>query len=319
MNALLDEFNGDWVVPNNPAAGYTGQLLYFFTGLEYDGTSILQPVVWYGVSPAGGGAGWFAAVWYVYNGNANYVTSPVVQVSSGQTIHTTMNRAIGTGWVSYMYANGAQITAAWFPDGPYSNAFVTLEVYNVANCNSLPYYQGTEFQNLAIVQEGVGPVGFNNADWAIFVTQTDCGQNMACNGNLCNMVYGAWYPCPSNILGTTYIPTNGVLYSRGTAYAVAPDCRIRLVMQDDGNLVLYNQYYQALWSSQTSGHGVAPFFFFVQGDGNLVIYDSNDTPTWWTGTTGQGQSPWVLVPQDDGNLVLYDANDTPIWYTATQG
>ena len=44
-----------FIVPNTPSVGYTQQLLYFFTGLEpVSQDVILQPVVWYGVSPKGG-------------------------------------------------------------------------------------------------------------------------------------------------------------------------------------------------------------------------------------------------------------------------
>lgn len=46
----------------------------------------------------------------------------------------------------------------------------------------------------------------------------------------------------------------------------------------------------------------------LQPDHNLVLYDNNDSPLWNTQTTGRGVSKTQLVMQDDGNLVLYDAN-----------
>ena len=56
----------------------------------------------------------------------------------------------------------------------------------------------------------------------------------------------------------------------------------------------------------------------VQGDGNLVLYDANSTALWNSGTNGQGVAPYRLVLQDDHNLVLYDGNDQPLWSTNTQ-
>ena len=39
-----------------------------------------------------------------------------------------------------------------------------------------------------------------------------------------------------------------------------------------------------VWASNTNGKGVAPHRLVMQGDGNLVIYDSYSTATWSTGT-----------------------------------
>jgi hypothetical protein len=65
-----------------------------------------------------------------------------------------------------------------------------------------------------------------------------------------------------------------------------------VVMQSDGNLVLYNKSGGSVWSSGTSGHSSA--FLAVQADGNVVIYNAPDPPNqnqyltaiWATGTVG---------------------------------
>ena len=54
----------------------------------------------------------------------------------------------------------------------------------------------------------------------------------------------------------------------------------------------------------------------VQGDGNLVLYDANSTALWNSSTSGQGVAPYKLVLQDDHNLVLYAAGG-PIWSSGT--
>lgn len=93
--------------------------------------------------------------------------------------------------------------------------------------------------------------------------------------------------------------------------------RFTLVMQTDGNLVLYPNGGQALWHTQTyniaslqNGNGRAAF----QPDGNFVIYDPQNVPRWNSKSFG---SVGLLVMQNDGNLVIYDSNGAPIWSTQT--
>jgi hypothetical protein len=86
-----------------------------------------------------------------------------------------------------------------------------------------------------------------------------------------------------------------------------------LVLQSDGNLVLYGENGTiALWSSDTWNSGSNRLI--MQSDGNLVLYN-NEGAVWSSGTTGQGANR--LVVQDDGNLVLYTAQNVAIWATNT--
>lgn len=52
----------------------------------------------------------------------------------------------------------------------------------------------------------------------------------------------------------------------------------RLIMQGDGNLVLYTSTNKALWSTRTAGHPGARLV--MQGDGNLVLYSSTNKTLW---------------------------------------
>jgi hypothetical protein len=85
----------------------------------------------------------------------------------------------------------------------------------------------------------------------------------------------------------------------------------RLVLQGDGNLVLYKGG-TALWSTRTNGSGAARLV--LQGDGNLVLYKGG-TALWSTRTNGSGAARLVL--QGDGNLVLYSSKGTPTWSSRT--
>jgi len=95
--------------------------------------------------------------------------------------------------------------------------------------------------------------------------------------------------------------------------------RARLVMQGDGNLVLYrSDNAQALWSSNTNGtpanHAV------MQGDGNFVLYDQQGKVHFASNTDGHPGSS--ITMQDDANLVVYAPAGpggvaVPLWATHT--
>lgn len=108
-----------------------------------------------------------------------------------------------------------------------------------------------------------------------------------------------------------------------------------LVMQGDGNLVLYSEGGTPLWHTWTYGRG--PAELRMQDDGNLVLYNrSTWQPLWWTGVgpnvsvrgagsgLGPGQSMFSqdgrteLAMQTDGNLVLYRYG-MAMWSTRTRG
>ncbi|WP_272148354.1 protease pro-enzyme activation domain-containing protein [Burkholderia cepacia] len=105
--------------------------------------------------------------------------------------------------------------------------------------------------------------------------------------------------------GTTLRPTQ-IVYSASQSH--------RLVMQDDGNLVLYNTTNgAAVWNSATNGNAGAYAVF--QTDGNFVIYSTSGNALWFSSTNGTsyGQS---LVIQDDGNMVIYRLS-VPVFATGT--
>jgi hypothetical protein len=81
-----------------------------------------------------------------------------------------------------------------------------------------------------------------------------------------------------------------------------------LIMQGDGNLVLYAPGGRALWATYRTGG-----FVQLQPDGNFVEYDHLVRPVWSTGTFGSNR--WLVV-QDDGNVVIY-AGTNAVWATNT--
>ncbi|MBZ9714808.1 hypothetical protein [Deinococcus multiflagellatus] len=91
-----------------------------------------------------------------------------------------------------------------------------------------------------------------------------------------------------------------------------------LIMQGDGNLVLYKNG-RAAWASQTWGNTAAARLT-LGGDGHLALYKSSGQRVWTAGTWGHPGA--YLKVQDDGNVVLYEqVGGAPraIWATNTWG
>ena len=53
-----------------------------------------------------------------------------------------------------------------------------------------------------------------------------------------------------------------------------------LIMQGDGNLVLYTKFGQPIWDTKTYGKPTTPDHAAMQGDGNFVVYDAAGKPYW---------------------------------------
>lgn len=88
-----------------------------------------------------------------------------------------------------------------------------------------------------------------------------------------------------------------------------------LIMQDDGNLVIYNNHQgKPLWATGTDGTDCKQAI--MQDDGNFVLYHVNGKPEWATGTNGRPGCH--IIMQDDGNLVIYQPV-VPVWASNTVG
>ncbi|MCM3172297.1 MULTISPECIES: hypothetical protein [unclassified Paenibacillus] len=119
------------------------------------------------------------------------------------------------------------------------------------------------------------------------------------------------------------------------------DGRFTLIMQTDGNLVLYKQG-KSLWSTKTSGakyqwrdhtgHTITRYPQVLKVENNLLrLTDYNDSHWFWfskiqewTNAHYQGNVPPglngdTLVVQDDGNVVFYSTGKGPVWATNTGG
>jgi hypothetical protein len=85
----ISTFSTKWTVPPAPTS-QSGQLIYLFNGLQdVAGGEILQPVLQWGVSGAGGGNYWSIASWHVDSSGHAFCT-PVVQVNVGDVLTGNM-------------------------------------------------------------------------------------------------------------------------------------------------------------------------------------------------------------------------------------
>jgi hypothetical protein len=98
-------------------------------------------------------------------------------------------------------------------------------------------------------------------------------------------------------------------------YLLSTSGRYQFILQQDGNLVLYDlgESHRAIWASNTNGRAVSKAI--MQSDGNLVIYGFPDA-IWASNTNGKPNS--ILVAQNDGNVVIYEPQ-VPVWATNTPG
>ena len=94
---------------------------------------------------------------------------------------------------------------------------------------------------------------------------------------------------------------------------VSADGRFKLILQSDGNFVLYGPQGQPLWDTGTEGRPSQRVI--MQNDGNLVIYDGNNSPLWNSGTEGFPGAK--LIDQNDGNQVIYGTGGQVLWASNT--
>jgi hypothetical protein len=115
---------------------------------------------------------------------------------------------------------------------------------------------------------------------------------------------------PIQINGGSVLGQNQYLGVGGTLYS--PDNTSRLVLQGDGNLVLYRTPDNfVFWASDTNGSGAVKAV--MQYDGNLVLQRADGSAVRASATDGRpGASLRV-----SGSSVLIDAYGTTVWQRTT--
>lgn len=104
--------------------------------------------------------------------------------------------------------------------------------------------------------------------------------------------------------GETLVPTQ---------FLISPSAGATLLMQQDGNLVVYCGSNPKWGSGTTAGRSM---YFQVQSDGNMVLYDVDFLPIWASNTGGNPGA--ILTLLNSGNLILKDSTGvTTLWQSST--
>jgi len=115
-------------------------------------------------------------------------------------------------------------------------------------------------------------------------------------------------PSPAPWAGPSRVAPGGRLLPG--QQVVSPNHEYRLVLQGDGNLVIYGPS-GALWAAHTNGPSRVAV---MQTDGNLVVYGSGRA-LWASGTRSRGTG---LELRNDGNLIVVAPGYRPAWMTGTR-
>lgn len=93
--------------------------------------------------------------------------------------------------------------------------------------------------------------------------------------------------------------------------------KYELVFQDDGNFVLYEvSSKRPLWASDTASSYRRASKGLLQDDGNLRLFDDDNGEVWSSHSGGRGDASTVLTVQDDGNVRLM-CGEKQLWATNT--
>jgi hypothetical protein len=98
--------------------------------------------------------------------------------------------------------------------------------------------------------------------------------------------------------------------------------KFKLILQEDGDLVLYGPENRRMWASDTKGKLNTILKHNSGSQGFYLLNTIHKTVSWQIAIGGKNDYGNILVLQDDGNLVLYnlisyDKRGKPIWATNT--
>ena len=152
----ITSFTTKWVVPAVPKT-QGAQTIFLFNGMQDGETAssyIVQPVLQWGSSAAGGGKYWAITNWYVSSANSYYGT--LATVTAGTSLTGVMTET-GTTGSNYNYTSSftgypaaQNITVSNVPEAYW--AAETLEVYSVTKAAQYPNQTSMPFSSIQILQ-----------------------------------------------------------------------------------------------------------------------------------------------------------------------
>ncbi|MDQ6616291.1 MAG: hypothetical protein M3083_16510 [Actinomycetota bacterium] len=187
-------FSTKWIVPPAPVST-DQQIVFLFNGLQQTsvGPYILQPVLQWGPSAAGGGNTWAITNWYVNGQGGTAIYKTLVEVNEGDVLQGVMTLTgqspsgfsyesafVGYPACTLTVSNIAQL--AW--------ACETLECYGatpslpVPQCSDYPDVDLTSFYEIDLkVGTSVSAGTDATLDWQAVTNYSDCGQKCVIASN----------------------------------------------------------------------------------------------------------------------------------------
>jgi hypothetical protein len=134
---------------------------------------ILQPVLQWGISPAGGGNYWAIANWFV-SGDGQFFYDTLIKVNPGTRLQGVIKlTSVSNNLYSYNssftgYSTGLQINNT----SELTTTYIGLEAYNINGCDEYPKDERIKMFNIQIVLDSIYPPLI----WNTYDRVTSCGQ-----------------------------------------------------------------------------------------------------------------------------------------------
>jgi hypothetical protein len=170
LNPNVTYFSSEYLVPDQPKK-YSDQLLYLFSGLM-GVNGIIQPVLQWGVSPAGGGDYWSICNWYV-SSNGQFFYDSLIKVNTGTRLKSVIKLTAtsdslfcyNSSFEGYPGLQVDNISQLMIPS-------IALEGYNVQGCDEYPSDEKIKINNIQILHDSIYPP----LKWTNYNKFSDCGQ-----------------------------------------------------------------------------------------------------------------------------------------------
>jgi hypothetical protein len=179
----ISSFSTTFVVPPPPVT-QSGQLIYLFPGIMTSACDwIYQPVLQWGLSPAGGGNYWSVASWYVARQGTAFHTQ-AAQVNPGDVlvgVITLTGESGGTFSYNCTFEGIVNTSLPVENTQQLTSCSETLEAYGLTKCTDYPNILCTAMRAINLELENNTPP---TIDWLTDNTVTDCGQHTIIVSNL---------------------------------------------------------------------------------------------------------------------------------------
>ena len=325
----ISQFTTMWQVPPPPAAGIANETVFLFNGIQNYGANfgILQPVLQWGPSAAGGGQYWSVASWYVTSGGQAFHTN-LVRVDSGDTLIGVM-ALTGRNGSQFSYTSefrgiaGTTLPVQNIAELQWCNE--TLEAYGIQAAGNYPDAPLTQFTEIFIRTGSVAP----SITWTPVNAVTDVGQHAVVISN-------------SASFGEVDLYYSGALADEEVVAAASnADGRLEVFGVGTDNALWHDWQItpNGGWSGWNSLGGIVTSMPDAarNADGRLeVVARGSDNALWhrWQTSPGGGWSGWyslggilysdpAVFANADGRLEVFvrgtDDSLWHIWQTAPNG